>query len=49
MTIMIYEEFKNEEQQINHKISWEETHCSRENKNIGGISIGTAIHFLIVF
>ena len=46
---MIYEEFKNVEQQINHRISWEETHCSRENKNIIGISIGTAIRFLIVF
>ena len=42
---MIYEEFKNVEKQINHRISWEETHCSSENKNIIGISIGSAIRF----
>ena len=41
--------FKNVEQQINHRNIWEETHYSRENKKQGDINIGTAIHFFISF
>ena len=41
--------FKNVEQQINRRNSWEETHYSREDKNQSDINTGTAIRFLIVF
>ena len=41
--------FKNVEQQISHRNSWEGTHYSRENKKQGDINIGTAIHFLFHF
>ena len=41
--------FKNVEQLINHRNSWEETHYSRENQKQGDINIGTAIHFLFYF
>ena len=46
---MINEEFKNVEQQINYRNSWDENHYSKENKNQGDINIGTAIHVLFFF
>ena len=47
---MIDEEFKNVEQQINHRIiAGKKLISLGKTKTISGISIGTSIHFLIVF
>ena len=47
---MINEEFKNVEQQINHRIiAGKKLITLGKTKNISDINIGTSIHFLIVF
>ena len=47
---MINEEFKNVEQQLNHRIiAGKKLITLGKTKTISDISIGTAIHFLIVF
>ena len=46
---MINEEFKNVEQQINYRNSWDEKRYSKESKNQGDINIGTAIRVLFFF
>ena len=49
---MINEEFKNVEQQINYRNSWDEKRYSKESKNQGDINIGTAIRvlfFLLIY
>ena len=47
---MINEEFKNIEQQINHRIiAGKKLITLGKTKTISDISIGTSMHFLIVF